>query len=421
MRNNIHKVCYALVSNYKMADRKYIKRFQLIFVILYSTFSLSLAQDNGVINSVGKNYFIQSDVLNEKREIQIYLPDGYDKNNRKYPVLFLLDGQRLFLYGVSLVQSFTHFELTPEFIVVGIKNKYPQRFSHFSNTENTFLSFLEKEAIRFVDDNFRTSGERLLFGWEYGGSFVIQSMIDKPGLFDAYLAASPYPIIEKTKTIDSLISNDSGLKGQLYFTVSINEGMVVEGTDSLDSVLSNRSINDLKWTYKKLEGEEHTSTPYATIYHGLKSYYFYYPELQFNTFEEFTKAGGLSYVNEYYRQRSKKFGFSPELSDWTKFTIIRNAMRANNYEQFDSFVSKFISDEFIGQLRGSRPYSIAEFYLKHKEYEDAINILKILVDKYPNSERPLNSLGDVYTSLKNENKATEYYNKAAEIAESNSN
>lgn len=398
-----------------------MKKVQLIFAIFYSSFSLSLAQDNGVVNAVGKKYFIQSDLLNEEREIQIYLPNSYDTNHKKYPVLFLLDGQRFYLYGVSLLQSFTHFELTPEFIVVGIKNKYPQRFSHFSSIENTFLSFLEKDIIRFVDDNFRTSGERLLFGWEYGGSFVIQSMIDKPDLFDAYLAASPYPIIEKTKVIDSLINNDNGLKGQLYFTVSLNEGMVEEGTDSLNSVLSNRPLNKMNWTYRKLEGEEHTSTPYATIYHGLKSYYSYYPELQFNSLEEFTKAGGLAYVNEYYKQRSKEFGFSPELSDWTKFTIIRNAMRANNYDQFDVFVTKFISDEFIGQLRRSRPYSIAEFYLKYQEYEKAINILKILVNKYPKSDRPLNSLGDVYTSLKNEKKATEYYKKAAEIAESNSN
>ena len=398
-----------------------MKKIQLIFAIYCSSFSYSQAQENGVVNAVGKNYFIQSEALNEEREIQIYLPDSYENNDKKYPVLFLLDGQRFYLYGVSLLQSFAQFKLTPEFIVVGIKNKYPQRFSHFSNSENTFLSFLEKDVIGFVDDNFRTSGERLLFGWEYGGSFVIQAMIDKPELFDAYLAASPYPISEKTKVIDSLIFNEREFKGQLYFTVSLNEGIVEEGTDSLYSVLGNRPLNEMNWTYRKLDGEEHRSTPYATIYHGLKSYYYYYPELQFTSLEEFTKAGGMAYVNDYYKQRSKEFGFSPELPNWTKFTIIRNAMRANNYDQFHVFVTKFISDEFIGQLRGNRPYSIAEFYLKYQEYEKAINIFKILVNKYPKSEHPLNSLGDVYTSLKEDKKATEYYKKAAEITKNNSN
>jgi tetratricopeptide (TPR) repeat protein len=398
-----------------------MKKAQLIFAIFSCTFSYSQAQVNGVVNAVGKNYFIQSDALNEEREIQIYLPDSYENNDKKYPVLFLLDGQRFYLYGVSLLQSFAQFKLTPEFIVVGIKNKYPQRFSHFSSTENTFLSFLEKDVIGFVDNNFRTSGERILFGWEYGGSFVIQSMIDKPELFDAYLAASPYPITEKIKVIDSLIFNEREFKGQLYFTVSLNEGMVEEGTDSLNSVLGNSALNRMNWTYRKLEGEEHRSTPYTTIYHGLKAYYYYYPELQLNTLEEFTKAGGMAYVNDYYKQRSKEFGFSPEIPNWTKFTIIRSAMRANNYDQFDVFTTKFKTDDFIGQLRGNRPYSIGEFYRKHQEYEKAIDIFKILVNKYPNSERPLNSLGDVYTSLKDEKQASEYYQKAAELIKKNSN
>ena len=96
-------------------------------------------------------------------------------------------------------------------------------------------------------------------------------------------------------------------------------------------------------------------------------------------------------------------------------------MRVKNYEQFDVFTTKFKTDDFIGQLRGNRPYSIAEFYLKHQEYEKAIDIFKILVNKYPNSERPLNSLGDVYTSLKDEKQASEYYQKAEDLINKNSN
>lgn len=394
-----------------------MKKAQLLIALLCFTIPYVHAQDIGLANAVGKNHIIKSEVLNEEREIQIYLPESYENHDRSYPVLFLLDGQRFYLYGVSLLQSFTQFELTPEFIVVGIKNEYPQRFSHFSSTKNTFLNFLENEVIDYVDRHFRTSEERLLFGWEYGGSFVIQSMIDKPDLFDAYLAASPFPLTEKFQGIDSLFSYKNHFDAQLYFTVSINEGMVEEGTDSLSSVLSKSTLKNMNWTYRKLDGEEHRSTPYATIYHGLKSYFYYYPELQFNTLEEFTKAGGLNYVKDYYRQRSKQFGFSPELSDWTKFTIIRNAMQADNYLQFDLFTTEFKTAEFIGQLRGNRPYSIAEFYIKHQAYEKAIDIFKILSHKYPNSERPLKSLGDTYTLLKEVKTASVYYQKAAELIE----
>ena len=35
---------------------------------------------------------IQSSVLGERRILNIYLPEGYNSNSAKYPVIYLLDG-----------------------------------------------------------------------------------------------------------------------------------------------------------------------------------------------------------------------------------------------------------------------------------------------------------------------------------------
>ncbi|WP_347921875.1 alpha/beta hydrolase-fold protein [Pontimicrobium sp. SW4] len=364
---------------------------------------------------------IQSQVLNDEREIQVFLPDSYTKSDKKYPVLFILDGQRYFLHGVSLQKSFVGFGHAPEFIIVGISKKQSDRNRYYSIDSKKYLDFIENEILRFIDEKFRTSKERLIFGWAYGGGFVIQTMTTHPDLFDTYIAASPFPLDEKINKVDSLLLKNPHFDKLLYFTSGTDEGIVREGTDKLNALLTNKAPKTMNWIFRELEGEQHRSTPFTTLYHGIKKHYHYYPELQFSSLEEFTKAGGLNYVYGYYEQRAKRFGFSSDLTNWTMFTLTRNAMRANDYEQFDTFVNEFKKTKFLGEIRVSRACSIAEFYLKNKQYDKSIALYTYLTEKYPSSEIPLNGLGDAYKELKKERTASKYYQRAKELSENNNN
>lgn len=392
-----------------------IKKLCIFFSICYFCTNI-YAQ---TVNTLGVNYTVHSKSLNEDRQIQVFVPESYKTSNKKYPVLYMLDGQRLFPYGVSLLKSYTQFRQTPEFIIVGITNKYPDRFGHFIDIEKRFLKFIEEDVISFIDNSFRTTDKRILFGWEYGGSFVIQTMMDKPHLFDAFLAASPFPLNNKIEELDNFLSNNPRINNMLFFSVSPNEDQVNIGTKKLDSLLKLKAPKTLNWNYKELENEEHRSTPYSTIYFGIKKFYHYYPELQFDNLDEFKNSGGLGYVYDYYQKRALKFGFSKELSDWTMFSLTRNTIRADDYKQFEILVNEFSKTGFISRLRVRRACSIAEFYLKNKQYDKAIDLFKLLVKKHPNSERPLNGLGDIYKELKKEKKASVYYKKAKKVSETN--
>ena len=261
----------------------------------------------------------------------------------------------------------------------------------------------------------------MLFRWAYGGGFVIQTMVNNPALFNAYIAASPLPLTEKISTIDRLLSKNTTFDRVLYFTSGTDEGVVKEGTDELDMLLSSKAPETIHRIYREFDGEEHRSTPFTTLYHGIKAYYHYYPELHFSSLEEFIQMGGMPYVYSYYAQRAKQFGFSPELTQWTMFTLTRNAIRANDYSRFDAFVNDFKGIDFIGLLRVNRACSIAAFYLKNKRYDKAISIFTFLAQKHPNSERPLNGLGDVYFELKDEQKASQYYQKAKDLTDTENN
>mgnify|MGYP005995690897 CR=1 FL=1 len=392
---------------------------QLLIIILL--FCSNIYGQNITDNIVGSSLLIQSKIMNDEREIQIFLPDGYADSDITYPVLYILDGQRYFLHAVSLQKSFIEFKQTPEFIIVGISKKTSDRNRNFSVNSQKYLDFIKKEVIDHIDNQYRTSEKRMLFGWAFGGGFVIETMTNEPNLFDAYISASPFPLKEKINEIDNFLTENSSFNKLLFFSSGTNEGVVKDGTNELNLLLTDKAPKTMNWFFRELQGEEHRSTPFTTLYHGIKKYYNYYPELQFNSLEEFSNSGGLDYVYSYYQKRASEFGFSKDLPDWTMFTLTRNAIRANDYNQFNNFVNEFKNTEFISRLRVTRACSIAEFYLKHNEYDKAIKLFLLLAEKHPNSVRPLNGLGDTYKELKKERKASSYYKKAKKISESNSN
>ncbi len=356
------------------------------------------AQQNEADNVVGKNHVINSKILNEKREFQVYLPSDYSETAKKYPVLYILDGQRFFLYGVSLYQSFSHFKLTPQFIIIGIKNSYPERFRHFGKDNDQFVKFIEEELMAFIDNRFRTTNENLLFGWEYGGSLGLHIMTSKSKLFDGYILASPYPIEESVKSLDNITE----LNKNLYFSVSPDEYAVKQGVIKLDSLLSTKQIKGLSWFHLKLDIEKHRSTGYPTLYHGLRNYFKYYQEFEVNNLQKFINAGGLDYAHNYAKERAITYGFSQNLSLWSKYTIVRSAFRAENYNYFTKFMEAFNSEAFINELiKGNMDYGatfIADFYKKNKDHNKALQIYEQLLKKHPNSERLKNKIESVKKS-----------------------
>jgi len=395
---------------------------RLILSLSLITTMVSLAQSEGNDNIIGKNYMIHSKVLDEDRTIQVYTPASYKTSQDKnYPVLYILDGQRLFLHGVSVLKTFTNnAKITPEFIVVGINNKYPNRFNHFLGTD--FLEFVEKEVISYIEDQYRTSKERLLFGWEYAGAYVIESMIKRPGLFNAHLASSPYPIHEKRfnnlSRIDMLEATmDKGLASYLYLTVSAGEGMVEDGTNELDALLKDKAPESLQWGYRVIEGAEHRSTAYPGIYHGLRAYYHNYPELQFKSLSEFKDIGGLPYIYNYYKERANRFGLSVDLTPWTMFSLSRNAIRADSFADFELLMNEFKNKDMINRIRLSRAMSLASYYLKYNKHDDALHIYEQLITKNSDSALLQNAIGDVYVMLKAIKKAKSYYKKAITLAQ----
>ena len=368
------------------------------------------------------NYNIYSEILGEERAIEVHLPQGYNSANKLYPVLYILDGQRWFLYGAELQNIFSEYEYTPEFIVVGVKNVYPDRFANFSSNSTKFRQFLKNDIINFVDKSYRTSNERMLFGWELGGGFVIETLYEHSQLFNGYFASSPYPVDEKTtQAFKALFSNKPALSKTFVFAEGEKESQQYLA-HRLKDFLTENSPKPFKWTFQELNREKtpilaHRMSPFDTLYIGLREYFHDYPSLEFASSAQYTEFGGMQKIKKYYKDRAKKYQLDESIPFSGMFSLLKLAMSEDELALFDELFQSFKNNGLIENTNIGWGTRYAKFYQKHKEYKKSVDAYQLLLTKFPDNPRLLNGAAHSLLAIEKYKEAETYLKKAVEVAE----
>lgn len=114
------------------------------------------------------------------RDLIILLPQGYEKNNLNYPVLYMHDGQNIFDpstvgFGVDwqvdeALDSLNRQGVVKDMIVVGIYNSVNRtaEYSH-SPLGNAYMKFVTNKVKPLIDSLYRTKPQRE-FTWTAGSS-----------------------------------------------------------------------------------------------------------------------------------------------------------------------------------------------------------------------------------------------------------
>ncbi|NAS31688.1 esterase [Flavobacteriaceae bacterium R38] len=370
--------------------------------------------------NVGQVFSIKSEILNEEREIQVFLPNGYSESDKEYPVLYILDGQRYFLNGILYQKTLQWQEKTPDFIVIGINTDNNKRRKLFYEQSETFTQFLEQELISFVDKNYRTSQVRMLFGWEMGGGLAIEILARYQKLFTTYLIASPTHLDEnRIAMLKKRLIDDKKTSNFIYYTLSPLESWAIESIDSLSNTFKENASHHIKWHYTSLKNEHHHSTPTRTIHEGLNAYFMDYIPIRFYSLKEFEDFGAMKALKIHYKKRGEKYNIAEDIHKDTKHFLLLQAMKEDNYKAFKFFMEEF-DDYYKSKTRDLWFNRYAQFYLKHHNFDQAFQIFNAGLEKFENSSLILNGLGDFYFVKNNTKKAKSYYHKAVEIAIKNS-
>jgi predicted alpha/beta superfamily hydrolase len=142
-----------------------------------------------------------SAILNEDRSYRVILPDSYSwASSRKYPVLYLLDGQTHAGHTAGSLGYLMQEGEIPELIIVSIdstvrvrdftQTDWPEAWIGGGGAEH-FADFLQRELIPRIEHDFRTQPFRVLSGHSASGQFALHMLATRPALFNAFLVMAP--------------------------------------------------------------------------------------------------------------------------------------------------------------------------------------------------------------------------------------
>ncbi|MEH6537742.1 MAG: alpha/beta hydrolase-fold protein [Psychroserpens sp.] len=272
---------------------------------------------------IGNRYKMQSSILNEERSLLIHLPSNYESSEKKYSVIYVLDGDNHFQHATNAVTLLSENEIIPELIIVAIPNNQGTRGRDLGRARDKFKQYIKDEVIPFVENNYRTTNHKTIFGHSMAGAFVLNYLATESSLFDNYIAASPVIQIFDSELLgkfNELFKAEKALNKSLYFTLTDKVAEGERATDALNTfveILKNEAPKTLDWKYNFIEDQIHMTTPYLTMYEGLSKVFADYRSLRFSSYEDYKNRGGMNALKTYYSNRADKYQISKEIPNRT--------------------------------------------------------------------------------------------------------
>jgi predicted alpha/beta superfamily hydrolase len=309
--------------------------------------------------------------------------------------------------------------ICPEMIVVGIPNTdrtrdltpthidsfqfldytHDSSFCKTSGGGENFISFIEKELIPHIDSLYPSAPYRVLIGHSLGGLTVMNTLIHHTNLFKAYIAIDPsmswdnQKLLNEAKTI--LTTNTySGVSLFLGIANTMGEGMDTvrvkndtnKYTENIRSIfelrdyLNNNKQNQLIYSYRYYNNDDHASVPLITEYDALHAIFNYYPlKLSYTDGLNVNKAL-ISKIENHFENVSKQMGYKVKPPE--------------------SLVN-----------------SLGYWALAFKHFDEAIYLFKLNVSNYPDNWVVYDAMGDYYDAINDKANAIDNYKKALSIKE----
>lgn len=243
--------------------------------------SNSTASDN--VQILADSFYIPQ--LERYRTIRIFLPADYQTSQKKYPVIYMHDGQNLFDDATSFSGEWKVDESLnslfsegfPPVIVVGIDNGGTERINELTPWTNPeygggdgdkYVKFIIETLKPYIDSHFRTLSNRentSIWGSSLGGLISLYAVLEYPEIFGKAGVFSPS--LWFNDSIYKLAANsDISFKNKIYILAGGNEGdgSVIQDCQKLiDSLKKNNyCIDSVK--FKSVPSGTHSESFWST-------------------------------------------------------------------------------------------------------------------------------------------------------------
>ncbi|OJJ18745.1 hypothetical protein BKI52_24400 [marine bacterium AO1-C] len=343
------------------------------------------------------NYTIDSKVFETKREIKVFLPGNFQPTD-SLPVIYLFDAQWDQFYNLTsaTIDYLIAIRQLPKCILVGIKSVKRQyeltptpvnddwKIPSLGGAKK-LQNHLAQEVFPLIDSLYHPVSFRIAIGHSLGGTFILNSIVDAPELFNSYIAVSPNLQIDDEEIILKFQRNlNQIVKTKKYiFTTNGTEGnvdaMFLKYNQKLDTLLKKHSNTSFEWFFSSYQNLDHATIPLRSMYNGLiklsKKW-----EIPPNTLSVFI-ANKRDFKNQVMQ-------FYQKLAQWTGYVYT---------PELHTF------------------YELARYCVSKKQYTDGLEMYNWAIKTYPKQVGLYKAKGECLEKLNKNKEAKKAYLQALKI------
>ncbi|SHG52780.1 alpha/beta hydrolase [Flagellimonas flava] len=214
-----------------------------------------------------KTEIFESFKLQERRGVSYYFPEDYSEE-KKYPLLVVLDAEYLFDLVVANAKFYSEHQRMPEAIIVGIhqfENDLRWEDCDFEQTNGLptekgakFYEFLGTELIPYLEISYNIAPFKMFIGYDITANFGNYFLFKDRSLFNSYLSISPVLATEMESRVPSRLSD---LKQEIFYNVVLEKEKTEDRQRILQMNNAIKSIDkeSLHYFFDEYDNADHVS------------------------------------------------------------------------------------------------------------------------------------------------------------------
>ena len=231
---------------------------------------------------------VHSAHLAHDRTVMVYLPPDYEEDTgRRYPVLYLHDGQNVFDTATSIGEEW-HVDETAQrlileqviepLIIVGVYNTGEHRIGEYTPTKDpkhpdgggadAYGRFLVEELKPFIDRTYRTlpsAASTGLGGSSLGGLVTMYLGLKYPTVYGRLAVVSPSVWWDDRMIVKRVEALPAKLPLRIWLCAGTNEGprVIADARRLRDTLLAKGWVAEQDLKYNEAEGAGHDEQSWA--------------------------------------------------------------------------------------------------------------------------------------------------------------
>lgn len=399
-----------------------MKQVYFLFALLISS---SLFSQKTIIESIDSK-----ELINGKRQVKIYIPEGYDKDETKsYPVAIILGDEYLFDLYVGNAKLYANVDKAPKQIVVGInmKTTYNKDVSiipsnnALTSSATKFYNFIKKELIPYMEISYRTSPFMTIVSEGKAANFSTYYLKDTEPIFNSFICITPQFTQFSGNTLESYSLSRLGTIDNSYFIYASDSKNYTSAEQNnrfneIGTYLSSFNAKNIHITFDKFENApDYLSIISGTIPRAFAKMFALYSKITKQEFDAHVKDLGplqaIKYVEKKYLDIQYLYGanLNVRLDDIFAIEgIVIDRQDGDYLRVLGDFVMIKYPESHIGD------FYVGKYYEKGKDYEKADFYYKAAYGKMDPSDPNTNAF---YENIKRVNDLKGSQPKEEEIIE----